>query len=235
MAATPERDLPWWIPEGEQSFAELVDVYEGIPPRPAVIERVPLEARRILDVGCASGATGAVLKERQPCEVVGIELFAGAAPRARTRLDDVVVGDVSTLPPDTFPEGRFDCVVCGDVLEHLAHPQPTLRKLVHWLEPGGVCVASIPNVAHVSVLRQLLLTGRWDYTDGGILDRSHLRFFGRANALALFAEAGLVVESVDDRVDYLRGWKRALLAVPRLRRLHFAVGYVIVGRKPQAR
>src|SRR5947209_1281305 len=89
--------------------------------RPDVRELVPRSARRILDIGCASGALGAALKESQPAEVVGIELAEEYAADARGHLDSVICGDVERVLADG-DLGRFDCVVAADVLEHLVDP-----------------------------------------------------------------------------------------------------------------
>ena len=59
---------------------------------------VPLDARTVCEVGCGHGLTGALLKQRQPCEVIGIELDPEAAAVARTRLDLVLGTCWSTSP-----------------------------------------------------------------------------------------------------------------------------------------
>ena len=90
-------------------------------PRPEVMQLIPASARCILEIGCGTGRLGEALKQRQTCEVVGIELNAPAAEKAKQRLDRVMVGDVERLTLD-FQDGSFDCLVCADVLEHLVDP-----------------------------------------------------------------------------------------------------------------
>jgi len=86
-----------------------------------------------------------------------------------------------------------DVLVCADVLEHFSDPGPLLKKLMaHYLAPGGTVIVSLPNVAHFYVRAQLAL-GRWEYTERGILDQTHVRFFTRRSARALLAESGIVV------------------------------------------
>lgn len=155
---------------------------------------MPPGAARILDVGCGAGQLGYYLKRRQPCRVSGIEVVEAVAEQARPVLDEVFVGDVEEIVR-TPPGERFDCIVCADVLEHLREPGQVLEALREgWLAPGGVVVASVPNVRHWSVIRQLL-EGRWDYVDAGLLDRTHLRFFTRTNLYFLFAQAGYQILS----------------------------------------
>jgi 2-polyprenyl-3-methyl-5-hydroxy-6-metoxy-1,4-benzoquinol methylase len=167
---------------------ETATYYEH--PRPEVRALVPPSARHVVDVGCAAGALGAGLKvERPGIQVRGVEPSQQAATRARQVLDDVLVGSAEQQPPASWPAP--DCVIFADVLEHLTDPWTVLRRWGQRLAPGGAVVASVPNVAHHSVALDLVLRGRWDYEDAGILDRTHLRFFTRESALRLFRNAGL--------------------------------------------
>lgn len=163
--------------------------------RPDVIPFVPPTAGRLLDVGCWKGALGRQLKRRSPgLVVIGIEPDDAAAAVAATRLDRVIAG---RFPEDLGPgEAPFDCVVFSDVLEHLVDPWEALRLTRSLLSNSGRVVAVIPNVRHVRVVVPLLLRGRWDYADTGLLDRTHLRFFTRATMIELFQSAGYTVESI---------------------------------------
>jgi Glycosyl transferases group 1/Methyltransferase domain len=89
--------------------------------RPEVLALIPETARAVLDIGCGAGRLGEAIKARQRAEVVGIELNAKAAAAARQRIDQVFVGDVEGLDLP-LPPGRFDAIVCGDILEHLRDP-----------------------------------------------------------------------------------------------------------------
>jgi GT2 family glycosyltransferase len=134
---------------------------------------------------------GAALKFRRGVHVTGIELDPEAAARARARLDDVRVGDaIGTM--HALPDASFDAVVFADLLEHLAEPEAALAQARRLLAPGGVVVASLPNVRHWSVVKQLL-AGEFRYEPAGILDRTHLRFFTRTSARRLFADHGFSV------------------------------------------
>ena len=152
--------------------------------RPEVLALVPETARAVLDIGCGAGRLGEALKARQQAEVVGVELNPAAAQSARQRLDQVFVGDVEALELP-FSPGRFDAIVCGDILEHLREPERLLRHARAWLAPDGALIASIPNVRHHSVVRSVL-EGNWTYESAGLLDRTHLRFFTRREIEKLF-------------------------------------------------
>lgn len=160
---------------------------------------VPASARVILDLGCGDGAFADGLRaERRDrgvdLELWGVELDAGAAARAGQRLDRVIVGGAEDAAAQ-LPDGRFDCIVCNDILEHLAWPDRVLAALRPKLASGGVVVASIPNVRYFHNVWDLALRGAWDYQDEGIRDRTHLRFYTRASMHDLFGAAGFRVVS----------------------------------------
>lgn len=156
-----------------------------------IIDRVP---HKVLDVGCATGATGEFLRARHGSQVTGIELDAGMAEIARNKLLAVHVADLNrTSLAELLPGERYDLILFGDVLEHLVDPWAALRDARSLLNERGIIVASLPNVAHYSTLINLALFRRWPYRERGIHDRTHLRFFTRKNLLELYAQAGLCV------------------------------------------
>lgn len=168
-------------------------------PRPEVQQLVPHTARRILDLGCSSGALGAALKVRQGAEVTGVELDSAYAADAERRLDRVIAGDLQTIDLSAQELGTFDCLIAADVLEHLTDPWATLRRAVILLEPGGTAVVSLPNVRYWETLATLALRGTWPLRDQGVFDRDHLRWFTLSDARALLAQAGLRVTRVQPR------------------------------------
>lgn len=143
--------------------------------------------RRLLDVGAADGLLARRLTERG-WKVTGIEADPAMAAVGAAHGERMLVADLNRGVPAL--DGLFDVIVCGDVLEHLADPREVLRALVRALAPGGDVVVSVPNVAHLWI-RLSLLAGRFEYTERGILDRTHLRFFTRRTLDALLAAADL--------------------------------------------
>jgi 2-polyprenyl-3-methyl-5-hydroxy-6-metoxy-1,4-benzoquinol methylase len=137
---------------------------------------IPLNARRILEIGCANGAFSAQIKQHQATEIWGLELDANAATRASQNIDRVFQGSLDAHL-DNLPDGYFDCIVCNDVLEYLSDPVEILRLLPRVMAPGAVLVGSIPNVRYFPVLFDLIWHADWNYADYGVLDRTHQRFF----------------------------------------------------------
>lgn len=172
------------------------DQYRYTSSRSEMLSFIPTGINRLLDVGCATGAFAETVRAAQPAlEVWGIEADPVAIRLARPRMSSLVVGHFPDVSKD-LPVGYFDCIVFNDVLEHMVEPALALAAAVELLAPGGCIVASIPNVRHVTVLAQLIGRGEFRYTDWGIMDRTHLRFFTRRSILRMFAEGGWEVEKI---------------------------------------
>lgn len=102
--------------------------------------------QRVLDVGCATGYVGKILREEKRCYVVGIEKDRTAAEIAAKYLDDVIKADIEEIDSLPFPEGFFTVILCCDILEHLKRPDIVLIKLKRYLARNGVLIAVIPNI-----------------------------------------------------------------------------------------
>jgi len=220
-------------PMQEPRRAARADAYEN--PREELQRHVPAGARRVLDLGCASGALGAALKARG-AYVVGVESDPEYAARARGRLDQVVEADLETLEPEGL--GRFDVLIAGDVLEHLADPWAVLRRFAAIVEPGGTAVVSLPNVRHWETVFAIAVQGRFPRRNEGVFDRTHLRWFTLHDAWSLVDQAGLRVEAVERRIRYRRvGGAKETPAARLLARLpgpraFLTYQHVIRARKP---
>ena len=178
-APTPNHG-PAWLPKRERGdivagsrYSQTVDLDNWNSSHALAVMSVP-PGSRVLDLGTADGSVARALKDRG-CTVWGIECDERAADAASQVCDRVIVADLET--PETFDtlDGEtFDVVLALDVLEHLRDPTPVLRRAARHLTPKGIAIVSIPNVTH-GALRVSLLEGRFNYTEQGLLDRTHLR------------------------------------------------------------
>lgn len=149
----------------------------------------------ILEIGCGSGATGRLaLAAGKASRYVGIELFEDAAAEARRQLTEVIVGNVETLDLP-FQPCAFDALILSEVLEHLVDPWAVVRRLAPFVRPGGMVLASSPNISHWRVVAELI-RGRFELADQGVFDRTHMRWFTPASFQDLFEGAGFAVDYV---------------------------------------
>ncbi len=160
------------------------------------VARLPEDkSARVLEIGCGTGATGALaLCSGRAGHYTGVELFEGAAAEARQHLSDVIVGDVERLAFSWQP-CTFDGMILSEVLEHLIEPWAVLRRLHPYLRPGALVLASSPNIAHWRVLRELW-QGRFQLADQGVFDRTHMRWFTPESYATMFERAGYEVVRV---------------------------------------
>src|ERR1035437_2839136 len=161
--------------------------------RPEIVGLVPVNAKRILDVGCGEGRFSLQFKGKM--ETWGIEMEPAVAEIAKNNIDKVLVGDV-LKNIDNIPNSYFDCIIFNDVLEHITDPYTVLRKMKDKLNYNGIVICSIPNIRHISVLKKLLINKQWKYEDFGIMDRTHFRFFTYKSIIDMFVDAGYQIVKI---------------------------------------
>ena len=150
----------------------------------------------VLDVGCACGDFGSLLFSHKACRIYGLDfdadsLVVAEESKSYEHLEQV---DCNRIGADFHPEwaGCFDYITFLDVLEHLIDPQECLNRILTFLKPDGDVIISLPNLAFGDI-KLLLMNDEFSYTDTGILDRTHLRFFTYKSIAVFLAKAGLVV------------------------------------------
>lgn len=171
-------------------------------PNVELVNLIPLSAKVVLEVGCGSGASGEYYLQQNPTATyIGLELSEEYANIARQHISKCYVGNIENIDIQKICNGLTpDCIVFGDVLEHLVDPWAILKHLKLNLPPNTAIVACVPNVGHWSVLINLL-SGQWPYADSGLFDRTHLRFFTKQSLRELFESSGLNVVSLSDRLN----------------------------------
>jgi SAM-dependent methyltransferase len=213
-----------------------------------LVEDVVAPGTTCLDVGCGDGRTAGSLVSGLGGRYVGVEISAPAVEKARSAgLDVRRIEDAATLP---FDDESFEVVLCFEVLEHLFDACGAATEMQRVLQPGGILIATVPNVAYWK-RRLEALVGRWNpLGDDDSVQRPwrdpHIRFFNPASLRRLLTEAGF--ESVQlgghrsagiRDVPYLGRWlppggsSRAYRRLERLWPGFFGFRLDVLARKPR--
>jgi 2-polyprenyl-3-methyl-5-hydroxy-6-metoxy-1,4-benzoquinol methylase len=163
--------------------------------RPEMLSLVPNFAKKTLEIGCAQGNFSSQL-EKKGIETWGVEPDLNSASSANEKLFKVLVGTLDEKI-DELPNDYFDAIILNDVLEHLLYPWNDLEKLKSKLTKEGVLISSIPNVRYAKNLFNLLIKKDWHYTECGILDSTHFRFFTKKSIRNMFEKSGYTVEKIN--------------------------------------
>lgn len=159
---------------------------------PARVSRMVGSGKKVLEIGAGPGSITRVLRA-QGNQIVALEVDQTAIPHLKRHCERVVSADLNRADwPSLFEGEKFDAVIAADVLEHLTDPWSTLERMRSLLAPAGVLVLSVPHAAHACILA-CLLHEDVEYRDWGLLDRTHIRFFGLKNLQDAVRRAGLKV------------------------------------------
>lgn len=164
--------------------------------RSELVQYVPEEADLILDLGCGDGSTLALLEERgHPPELLaGIESDMEAIALAFTRHPKIHIfrADLWELCQDDKVKtmAEFDCIIMGDILEHMPYPVPFLEMWAERLTVGGTLVMSVPNMGWIRVVNKIL-NQSFGYQTAG-----HKRFFCKEDIRLLVEHCGLTIEKL---------------------------------------
>nr|WP_297705516.1 DUF3880 domain-containing protein [uncultured Butyrivibrio sp.] len=170
---------------------------------------------KILELGCAMGGTlNRIKRIWTKAKTYGVEYDNAVVEIAKT-MGNVIQGDIENMDIP-YEKGKFDYIIYADVLEHLRNPEDTIKRFLPYLKDSGHIIVSLPNIRNHAVMQLLLLHGRFDYEDEGILDRTHLRFFTRDTAIKMLESSGFNVERIErnynkcpERVEFIEQLKKA--------------------------
>jgi 2-polyprenyl-3-methyl-5-hydroxy-6-metoxy-1,4-benzoquinol methylase len=183
---------------------------------PARVLRMVRPGSRVLEIGAGPGSITRHLSGTLGCSTVALEVDPSAIDILRNHGIKVHPLDLNDQGWSAFiraEEGLFDHVIAADVLEHVYNPWSVLDGMTSLLAPGGTVILSLPHVGHAAVAA-CLLDEDFDYRPWGLLDRTHIRFFGVKNVQSLINGAGLAIERAEFVVrtpamtEFVARWNR---------------------------
>jgi len=169
-----------------------------------ILEFFPYKVDKLLEIGCGGGVLSSDLKKKGLANLAwGVEPDPRAAELAAARVDRIFTGKIEDVIDD-IKDQRFDAVVLADVIEHTLNPWLTMDYVNQLLNDDGVVVMSIPNLRHYKVIKKII-KDKWLYEKEGILDKTHLRFFGLETIKSMLNYSGFEITKLD-RKKRARGW-----------------------------
>ncbi len=205
-----------------------IDTYTS---RCKIFKLIP-EGSKVLEIGVGSGRLANLLSMKKKCIVYCVEKEPAMASIARNKCVEMLNMDIETneLP---YSIGFFDCIILGNVLEHMKDPSKILIKLKKYLSDNGFLIYSVPNIVNWHS-RMTIFFGKFEYAESGVFDRTHLRFYNLNSAKKLAEEAGYRITWLDVTPSiYLFKEKLNFLwyALSKLRMNLFADEFIIQARK----
>lgn len=151
----------------------------------------------VLEFGCAHGRMTRYMKEKLGCQVYIVEYNKEAYEDALKYAEDGVCDDILAFQwAEKFAGKKFDVILFADILEHLIAPSQVLSRAVDFLAEDGNIYISIPNITHNDVLLKAF-NNHFDYTKVGLLDDTHIHFWGLENIRGLSNESGLIIRNIE--------------------------------------
>ena len=160
----------------------------------AICQRVNTSSL-VLDLGAGCGAIGEYLATEKNCTVDGIDLHLEQTQQTN-HYRTIHSANLETEPLSKRLSDQYDTIICADLIEHLRNPQQLLVQLKDYLKPDGRLLLSVPNVAHIALICDLI-EGAFEYRSEGLLDNTHVRFFTRHSLVNLLHNSGLGIVSID--------------------------------------
>lgn len=157
-----------------------------------LLKLVHRRGRSALEIGCAGGNLLKQLSRLGYERITGVEYVDDVARQAALAVPEATIlsGSIDDISDKSLGTG-YDLVIVNFVLEHVMNPTAVLTRAVSLLNNGGQVIGALPNVRHWSVTLPLIIGGRFDYEDEGILDKTHYRFFTRKSIRELLEQSGL--------------------------------------------
>ncbi len=161
---------------------------------PARVVRIVGNNKKVLEIGAGPGSITKLLTHISNCKVTALDIDSESVKRLEPHCERAYQADLNdpTWPNILNENTKYDVLVAADVLEHVYQPLIVLNAMKSFLNQDGYMVISLPHAAH-SVIHACLFDEDFEYNDFGLLDKTHIRFFGIKNIQKLFEDAGMKI------------------------------------------
>lgn len=194
----------------ENLYNDKDDSYYSLP-RPDILNLINHHHKKILEIGCAFGELGKSIKSHFPNVIIdGVELNSDSRDFLLDTYNNVTIGNIEDIDISKIDNG-YDLIIFADVLEHLVDPWRILKLFEKKLSKNGNVIVSVPNLRNSGILFNLILRGRFEYTDSGLMDRTHLRWFTRHEINQALDDAGLKVSFINVNYNVYSPLKKILI------------------------
>lgn len=161
---------------------------------PARVVQLVGKDKHVLEIGAGPGSITKLLTSVSNCRVTALDIDAESVKLIAPYCERACQANLNDIawPEVLGTDNKFEVLVAADVLEHVYEPLTVLNTMKGLLDQNGCMVISLPHAAH-SVIQACLFDEDFEYGDVGLLDRTHIRFFGIKNMQKLFEDAGLKI------------------------------------------
>lgn len=166
-----------------------------------ILNSVNLKNKKILDIGCGVGTIDFYLASKG-AEVLGVDISENGIKMANKNASNLNLKSNTKFKvmnfPNKVPEGKFDIIICSEILEHLTDDDLAVKKIKTLLNKNGIIIASSPS--ENSLLYRMGMLKKFDKEVG------HLRRYSEKSYKELFTSAGFKVVKTKKNEGFIRNF-----------------------------
>jgi len=163
--------------------------------RNAIMQLISNKTGFVLDIGCGKELLGEAIKKEREVVVYGVDISSIATKEAEKKIDKAFCVDVEKDLedwPSEIKSKKYDTVIISEILEYLLHPEKLLKNIKKLSHDKTEIIITVPNILFWKN-RLKIFFGKFEYTNKGIMDRSHIHFFSWKNLKKLLNQSGYYI------------------------------------------
>jgi 2-polyprenyl-3-methyl-5-hydroxy-6-metoxy-1,4-benzoquinol methylase len=180
----------------EHSYSVKINMKTENSSHTKILKKIT-SSSNVLEIGPGDGSMTNYLKNQLKCTVDCIEIDEKYKEKLSLLARRITIADLEKIDyVELIGEIKYDYIIFADVLEHLYNPWNVLNQMKFFLKEQGSILASIPNISNGAIVLSLM-NGFFNYSEKGLLDKTHIRFFTRYSIYELFEKSGLNIKELD--------------------------------------